>query len=733
MRLRIVLLWIALNSRAVLHAEDGAFDAKIRPLLQNHCQRCHGGEDSRGGFDVRTSAAILRGSRTGKVLVPGSADRSLLMQLVAPQSNPHMPPKGQLSNDEIADLQSWINSLKPTIAANEKGRDQWAFQRLKIVAPPTMENPTWVRNPIDAFVLNGLGIRGMKPTVSASRSELVRRVYFDLIGLPPSPEDMAAACEDRADNWYEKIVDRLLASPLYGERWGRHWLDLARHADSSGFHNDLDRPQAWRYRDYVIRSFNDDKPYGQFIREQLAGDEVDASNPDCLAATGFCIAGPSNDDNMGQETEKYRLEQLDGLIATTSNVFLGLTFGCARCHDHKYDPVSQEDYYRFLAIFHNADRREVPLVAGKVDPAAAKLPNRKTPLKGDFLTFFSDGDAKPRKTYLLWRGNVDNRGPEVQPGVPAALTAKTRDFPAESTKRRLALADWIASPDNALTYRIIANRLWQHHFGRGIVLTTSNFGLTGERPTHPELLDWLASELIRNGGRFKPLHRLMVLSATYQQASRWDNWDGAKLDPQNLFLGRMNKRRLEAEAIRDSILAVSGKLNLQMGGPGIKPRIHPDLLVASQRNKWPRIDKEGHDLWRRSVYVYMKRQLLFPMLQLFDAPTSNQSCGRREQSTVPTQALILMNDPFMQDQAGYFAHRLRSETGHDPTRWIEHGFHLALAQSPSPSRIADARHFLDERRQTYEKAGVIKVDAERDALIDLCHVLFNCNEFIYVE
>lgn len=713
-------------------AQDDRFEKHVQPILQQHCQRCHGDKKPKGGFDVRTKEAILIGAQTGKVLTPGDPKRSFILQMVSPEGDPHMPPNGQLTKAEIAELTEWIATLKPT--GSVPGRDHWAFRKLADPSPPSVRQSEWVKTPVDAFILARLEDKGWTPSHSADRIDLVRRVTIDLIGLPPTPEEIKSACADSSDAWYANVVERLLASPHYGERWGRHWLDLARYADSGGFHSDLDRPNAWRYRDYVIRSFNEDKPFPQFVREQLAGDEIDPNTPDGLIATGFCVAGPSNDDNMGQKIEKYRLEQLDDLLSTTGSVFLGLTIGCARCHDHKYDPLPQEDYYRFLAIFNSSERREVPLKAGKFDLAEAKHISRKGPMKEAGITYLTDSQS--RKTHLLWRGNHETPGPEVQPGVPTALAFAPADFaPSKTgapTRWRTTLADWIASPENALTYRVLANRLWQHHFGRGLVASSSNFGVSGDRPTHPELLDWLAGEIVRHEGRLKPIHRTLVLSATYQQASH-TNAHLAKDDPENLLLGRMNKRRVEAEAVRDGILAVSGKLNQEMGGPGIKPRMHPDLLSSSKRNQWPDVTKEGPALWRRSIYVYIKRQLLFMLLQLFDAPSSNSSCGRRVESVVPTQALILMNDDFVSDQAGYFAERILAETNADPAAWVDRAFQLALGRSPRPARQADAVAFLQERRQVYRDQKLSEAESTRLALTDLCHVLFNSNEFLYVD
>ena len=699
-----------------VHA-DADFDRTVAPVFAKHCLSCHGEDKQRGELDLRSAAKTLAGGASGPVVVPGRAEESLLVQLLTPKARPHMPPKGQLSDVEIAVVKNWIDKQQPTVATvPAKASTHWAFQKVTRPAVPEVRNEDWVRSPVDRFILARLESKGLRPSSPASRADLLRRVTLDLTGLPPTPAEVEAALADRSAEWYETVVDRLLASPAYGERWGRHWLDLARYADSSGFHNDLDRPHAWRYRDYVIQSFNDDKPYGQFLREQLAGDEIAPGDPTALAATGFCINGPSNEDNMGQQAEQHRLDALDDVIATTGQVFLGLTLGCARCHDHKYDPVSIQDYYRLLAVFNNSVKKTLPV-------------------QGTTLVAFTEANSTPRKTRLLWRGDLSNPGPEVQPGVPAALAAQALAFPAPeagatTTGRRRVLADWIAAPENPLTWRVLANRLWQYHFGRGLVASSSNFGLNGDRPTHPELLDWLALELVRHDGRLKPVHRLLVTSAVYRQASQ-ASAELIAADPTNLLLGRMSKRRLEAEAIRDTILAVSGSLNPQAGGPGIKPRIPAGLLDASQRNKWPRVERESAPHWRRSVYVYVKRQLRLPLLEAFDAPTASNSCERRPESTVPTQALVLMNDEFTQDQAARFAQRVIRIAGNDAAAQVQQTFLLALGKPASLAREADAVVFLQQQRQMHAKAGAD--EAARRALTDLAHVLFNSSEFVFVD
>jgi hypothetical protein len=499
---------------------------------------------------------------------------------------------------------------------------------------------------------------------------------------------------------YSALIDRLLQSPHYGERWGRHWLDLARYADTSGTHNDLDRPHAWKYRDYVIRSFNDDKPYARFVAEQIAGDEIDGANEDSLIATGFCRNGTSNDDNMGKTDDalaQYRADQFDDVISTTSSVFLGLTVGCARCHDHKTDPLLQRDYYSLLAIFNGTEK--YGLVPGTQDKNDKRIKIDETAKVHALI----ETSPQVPVTRIMLRGSALNLGGEVGPAIPTLF--KPIPFPAPAAKtslRRKTLAEWITSPDNALVWRVIANRIWQHHFGKGIVASPSNFGFTGAKPTHPELLDYLAHQLIQNGGRFKALHKMILISATYRQS-------------------RSTLQRMEAEVLRDSILTASGKLNPKLGGPGIKPRLRPDLLPTSQRNKWPLLQKEGPEQWRRSIYIYIKRQLLMPSMELFDAPTTTDSCALRLDSTVPTQALVLMNDEFVEEQAAFLAQRAASDT---LEKTIQHMFMLTLSHEPSKERLQQSLDFIQAREAT----------STRDqALADLAHVILNSSEFVYIQ
>ena len=742
---RISLFCLTLGLAISLRAAESSaapsefFEKKIRPLLSEHCLDCHGAKKQKGGLRLDSRAGWAKGGESGPAIVPGKPEDSLLIKAVRhADKDLKMPPDERLAPAQVADLIAWIklgahdprtNALLKSASAVslETGRKHWAFQPLRPAKLPTVKNATWARNDVDRFILAAIESKGLKPSPEADRRTLIRRVTVDLIGLPPSPEEVEAFVKDTSPQAWEHVVDRLLASPHYGERWGRHWLDLARYADSSGFHNDLDRPHAWRYRDYVIRSFNEDKPYARFIAEQLAGDEVPGADEETLVATGFCRNGPSNDDNMGNNKEQYRLDELDDVIGTTSTVFLGLTVGCARCHDHKFDPITSADYYSLLAVFN-----------GTVKKGVSKESDDKNKAKEVVnLQALIETKAKVPPTYLLRRGSLQNKGPEVPPAAPLVLTANPLRFPepepdAKSSGRRRTFAEWVASPDNALTWRVLANRIWQHHFGEGFVATPSNFGLNGARPTHPELLDFLAARLIADGGRWKPLHKLLLMSATYRQSSQQSEL-GQRLDPENTLLWRANRQRLEAEALRDSILAVSGKLNPKAGGPGIKPRIRADLLTASQRNKWPALATESSVQWRRSVYIYIKRQLLMPMMELFDAPTTTDSCAVRLKSVVPTQALVLMNDEFVEDHAGFLALRAAAGAEENLSRVIERMQLLALAKSAGAERLRQAVAFVEAREAVYAKELSATIPSRQRALTDLAHVMFNSSEFIYIE
>jgi hypothetical protein len=630
-----------------------------------------------------------------------------------------------LNATEIATLTKWIDSLPASLASSEKqitdeDRGHWAFQPVVRPDAPTVSQADWVRNPIDAFVLAGLDKAELTPSAEVTKLALVRRATFDLIGLPPTPEEVQAFLADESPDAYEKLIDRLLASEHYGERWGRHWLDVARYADSDGFEFDMDRPQAYKYRDYVIRSFNEDKPYDRFIEEQIAGDEIAPGNQEALIATAFLRNGPTIDN---QKNEKIRFDELDDVVSTTSAVVMGLTVGCARCHDHKYDAIPQRDYYRMLAVFNSMEREMV-----------------------DDVMCVQDIGRKPRETHVLLRGEPHMKGDVVEPGVLSVLETLPVQFPeppehAASTGRRATLAHWLTRPENPLTARVMVNRIWHYHFGQGLVRTPSDYGVRGERPTHPELLDWLASEFVAGGWRMKPLHRQIMLSSTYRQASVQDV-EKSKRDPQNVWLWRFPLKRNEAEVIRDTILSVAGTLNTQMFGPGVHPRIDPSVIATGSTSKWPVVEKEGPEQWRRSVYVFVKRSVLVPMLEGFDAPNATTTCDRRLVTTVPTQSLQLMNNVFGNDQALLMAQRLRREAGAELPAQIDRAYWLAFQRPVTDTQRAAAVEFVQAETEQHvarlkDDASVYEADrtnvaAER-ALADFCHVLLNANEFVYVE
>ena len=627
-RIALALLFCWLMCCAGLSA--GEADAKkaaaavdfyhdIKPILVKHCFACHGPAKSEGGLRLDLRSAALQGGDDGPILATGNSAGSLLIQYVTGKNDADiiMPPKGKgapLSEQEIAVLKSWIdqgavwpdlpgtaarkneasdpgelsradiesNAGKKTVDATDskagngsKGEqaiksdaiisEHWAFQPVRHVKAPISRDP-WIDTPIDAFVLQQLQSHGLAPNSQASRMDLIRRLSFDLTGLPPSPEDVQRFISDKSADAYEHLVDRMLDSTQYGEHWGRHWLDLARYADSDGFENDSDRPNAYKYRDYVIRSFNEDKPYNQFILEQLAGDELDEVGPDHLVALGFCRNGPTISN---QVNEKNRVDEVDDVVATTGSVFLGLTVGCARCHDHKYEPISQHDYYRMFAVFNDAKKDN----------------------DGDIM-HLSDPRDKPRTTYVMLGGDYNRHGDEVQAGIPAVIDNGQAHFPspdeATSAGRRLALAHWIADPKNPLTARVIVNRIWMYHFGRGLVNTPSNFGQSGDPPTNLELLDYLAEKFVRGGWKVKPLTKMIVMSAVYRQSSAYDA-EKSGVDDEDQWYWRFPVRRLEAEAIRDSILSASGNLNPQMYGPGIKPKIPDSILTTTSKEMWPKV------------------------------------------------------------------------------------------------------------------------------------------------
>jgi hypothetical protein len=707
------------------------FETKVRPVLADNCFKCHGPKKHQGGLRLDSRAALLAGGDQGPAAVPGEPERSLLVKAVRHQDEDlKMPPTMKLSARQIDDLVQWVRlgvpwpgadqTAPPSRPAGEfqvgdRDRAHWAFRPVRRLALPAPKEPAAGANPVDAFVLARLEAKGLHLGPPATRRELIRRAYFDLVGLPPTPEDVDAFVQDGRPDAWERLLDRLLASSQYGERWGRHWLDVVRFGQTHGYERDDEKPNAWRYRDYVIRAFNADKPYDQFVREHLAGDEIEPVTDDGKTATAFYRLGVWDDEP--DDARQAEFDALDDVLSTAGEAFLGLTLGCARCHDHKFDPLGQEDYYSLLAFFRNV----APTKRNDAAPIQLAL------AAGGKTLAVTEGGPEPPATHVLIRGNAATPGKEVGPRFPLVLCAsKETATPAiskppagsKTSGRRRVLAAWVASADNPLTARVMANRVWQHHFGKGLVASPSDFGRNGTAPTHPELLDWLASDFVDGGWRLKRLHKALMTSRTYRQSSRVR--DEGAIDPDNTLLWRQNLRRLEAEAVRDAVLAVSGRLNPAMGGRGIFPTLPPEVLSTQSR---PGLGWDKSDPWeesRRSVYVYVKRTLGVPLLETFDFATPDKSVAARPTTTIAPQALILLNSSFTEEQSAAFAGRLLRE-GADPARNVERAFRLALGRSPTPREAQVALAYL-ARDKDY-----------RPALARLCKLILNLNEFVYVD
>jgi hypothetical protein len=714
-------------------AEAAAFfENKVRPVLVQNCVKCHGPARHRGGLRLDSRAALVVGGDQGPAVVPGEPDQSLLVAAVRQSGELKMPPSGKLPARQIGDLVRWVRMGAPwpgrpttavtpaagvTNAAQE--RPHWAF--LPVRRPPVP--PVTAGNPVDAFMRARLQARGLRLSGPATRRELIRRVYFDLVGLPPTPQEVDAFVTDNQPGAWEALIDRLLASPHYGERWGRHWLDVVRFGQTHGYERDDEKPNAWRYRDWVIRSFNDDEPYDRFVREQLAGDELEPVTDGSLTATGFFHLGAWDDEP--DDARQSEFDNLDDMVSTTGEAFLGLTVGCARCHDHKFDLIPQEDYYGLLAFYRNIR----PCRPGKDMDATIQ-----SPLAGGGKTLaVRERGAKAPPTHVLVRGNAATPGRPVEPHFPAVLcapgqAAAPRISPAAgggSCGRRRALAEWVASADNPLTARVLVNRVWQHHFGRGLVATPNDFGRNGAPPTHAELLDWLAAEFMAGGWKLKRLHKLILLSDTYRQSSRVADQPAAGTDPGNTLWWRQDLRRLEAEVIRDALLAVSGRLNPAMGGRGFFPTLPQEVLSTQSMpgNGWGASDSREQD--RRSVYIFVKRTLLVPLLETFDFANPDRPVAARTTTTVAPQALLLLNSRFMDEQSAAFADRLLRADGEAPQRNVERAFQLALGRPPERREHDLALGYLGRARAA--------ADNYRQALAGLCKVVFNLNEFVYVD
>jgi hypothetical protein len=607
-------------------------------------------------------------------------------------------------------------------------REHWSFRPLVRPAAPAIAANSSPRNPIDRFIFATLHEEGLDPYGEADRTTLIRRLYFDLLGLPPSPAEVAAFHDAPSHNAYEQLVDRLLASPRYGERWAQHWLDLARFAETDGFEHDKVRPDAWRFRDWVISALNSDLPYDRFVSLQLAGDELEPENESARIATAFCLSGPDMPDINSQEERRHYV--LNEMTSTVGEVLLGLQVGCAQCHDHKYDPVSQADFYRMRSLFEPAVRVKRNESVGVLDETGS------VPV-----------------SHLMIRGDFRRPGPVLQPAFPRIVnpselvSIKARET---SSGRRAALSAWITQEDHPLTARVIANRIWQHHFGEGLSLTPSDFGVIGDEPLHLELLDWLASELVHKKWSLKQLHRIVVTSATYRRASRTRHSaetrdQTAEQDPTNRYFAHFPAQRLSGETIRDAMLSAAGMLDVRQGGPGVRPPLPTELVQTLLVNQWD-VSPNRADHYRRSIYVFARRNLRYPIFEAFDRPDANTSCPSRSESTTAPQSLLLLNSEFSLELARRFAGRVMAAAGNDVQQQIEFAVQIAFGRSPRTDETRLLLAFVESQVTAFHAAGREEgqlvlpepCPAGADhcsaaALTDVCLALFNASEFLYID
>ena len=864
------------------------------PAALAKCQQCHGDTVQMSHLSLISRETMLKGGDHGAALVPGNAEDSLIYKRITGQIKPAMPlaPLPGLTNEAIAAIRDWINAGAPASSGQngaptenkaddasllaygnyrerkitDADRQWWAFKKPVAKEGPSVSDARWSRNPIDAFVRAKQEEKGLTAAPMADRNTLIRRAYLDLIGILPTPAEVDAFVNDKSSRAYENLIDRLLDSPHYGERWARMWLDVARYADSTGYEYDYDFENAWRYRDYVIKAFNQDKPYDRFIKEQLAGDELDNPTFDSLTGTGFVRLGPRVLDR-DLENPNYRFDYMDDMARTTFQAFQGLTVNCARCHDHKFDPITRRDYYKSLAFFNpyveydyplvpqeewnkyettanalNAKIKELNQEIGKIEAPykkalfqnmLAKLPpdiqeafktpeEKRTPGQKLLVAQVSrvngaddddpgakiklnDQDTKARQDledqvaalkkqippkpptamgirdgdyrftphapfqpgtgggisyedfgfkgkYMPSQGETymsppmyfastglsafgeELKAPVIEPGFltvlatgPARITAPAKSaFP--SSGRRRALAEFIASGDNPLTARVMMNRIWYQHFGQGIVATPNNFGKMGAEPSNPELLDWLATEFVRQGWSVKQMQRLIMTSETYKMASAYYHQPSFTKDPTNQFMWRFPVKRLEAEIIRDAVLSASGDLNFEAGGPAFFPPVPKSIVDgASIKGKWL-ITKDEPSTYKRSIYASVKRNLKYPMFDVFDQPNASLSCERREVTTVPTQALTLFNNESYFVQSQDLAARVEREAGRDPAAQVKLLYRIAYSREATVKEVQQSLDFLKSRGASSRQGSLAL-----SPLAELAHVVLNSNEFVYIN
>ncbi len=828
-----------------------------RVVLERSCLHCHGDENN-SGLDMRRRENLLRGGPRGPAVVPGRPEASVLYLAAAHDDGTdlEMPFGGdRLAEEDLAVLEAWIRAGAPwndLEAAEYQAPSWWSFKPPTHPDDPRVEETAWIANSIDTFVLAKLEEQGLPHAPAADRGTLIRRAYFDLIGLPPTPAEVESFVDDSAEDAYRKLITKLLASPHYGERWGRHWLDVVRYADSTGFESDEYFPYAWRYRDYVIKSFNEDKPYDRFVQEQIAADEIWPDDLDtqggysipprklrhleARVGTGLYTFGPIvGESKMNDKT--LTSENLTDWVNVTGAAFMGATLACARCHDHKFDPISQKDYYRMQAIFAGSHTVDIPLSsrmasfwrnywhpklidldakrkgyksfvsqikdrataakkkgfaaevveAYEVVKPTAEQAKRAAPLKKaiddmDLEQYMSAEELEERDAlknlllnalvnlpekepanevfyealfdnptarvlehrqpelvpdiHVLERGQLTNPMERVDPGIPVALDDGAISFETQSDsvphvpRSRQKLAYWLSRPDHPLTARVMVNRIWQFHFGQGLLPTPNDLGRTGEAPTHPQLLDWLATEFSRRGWSMKAMHWLIMTSNTYKMASRFTSAEAVETDPGNRFLWRMNRRRIEGEVLWDTVHSVAGTLDLKMGGRPVMPSLSEEELSSLTDNGfWLAADASGPP--RRGIYILNRRGFQFPLFAKFDHPENALSCPRRDVTTVAPQALWLMNNRTAYHQAEQFATRLVEEKGDDSGARVARAWKLALGRGPTAEEAEEALALLDELAGG--AAGTNGDELGLQALTELCLAVFNLNEFVYID
>ncbi|MEX0676253.1 MAG: PSD1 and planctomycete cytochrome C domain-containing protein [Pirellulales bacterium] len=819
-------------------ADVEQFEQRVRPLLAARCWKCHGEEKQESSLRLDSAAGVTGGGDSGPVVVPGDPDESRMIRAIRYADDPKMPPDGQLSDAEISVLTNWVNdgARWPNYPEEAESADDaqwkaalarppdpgepdplWAFRPMGHPRPPDVSSGREAVSDIDRFILAKIEDEGLSVAPAADKRTLIRRAYFDLLGLPPPVEEVETFVADESPEAFARLVDKLLASPHYGERWARHWLDVARYADSGGYETDIYFRNAWRYRDWVVKSLNDDKPYNRFVQEQIAGDEI---WPDDLAlagsyvmpkeklehleariGTGLFTLGPQiHESNM--DAKKLSYERLTDWADTTGSVFLGLTLGCARCHDHKFDPISQRDYYALQAVFAATREVELPLVNGMeiadfkqfyprviaLDEARRAYRLFEERVKGRALTPDEEDEKRRLRdriaaavlelpeaagsspndkfdglmeiptasvlghvdgplvlpVHVLSRGDLDRPKKPVGPDIPAILRAAT-DFrrplgqPLESRKQ---LALWLTSPEHPLLARVMVNRIWQWHFGVGLVSTANDFGKMGRPPSHPELLDWLARQFVEQGFSIKQVHRLIMLTDAYRRSSVYQDPANLAKDADNRYLWRANRRRLEAEALWDFVHATAGTINLKLGGrPVIPPLAEDEISALREPWQWA-VSADPREHTRRGLYVIVRRNFLFPMFEVFDSPVNSVSSPRRDVTVVAPQTLWSLNNRRAWEQAKQFAGRVVREAGGDLDACVERAWLVALVRRPSESEKTGALALVEALAGDAGSSAPLE-DAPGDlarlppnegaALAKLCLAILNLNEFVFVD